>query len=229
MNALKTEIGPWALVPLWVTAKASPVALKLYALLAAKWADRESHSCFPAKRSIAQSLGTSESTVERALRELVGIGAIEVRPRFRVDGGPTSNLYVLKQSPPAVPSPVTPGRPIDRPRTTTNNQSQSDCDPSDRVAPPRRSRRRATLTTPRAATHLARLAASMGVDDPDMLVSRSPWRSEPLVAANEMVRAWRSSHVEDKKAWCATFLRTGPKDARREKTSGASSDGPADG
>ena len=65
MAEVKTETGPWAMVPLWVITRASANGVKLYALLAAKWADRETGSCFPSKRTVGQALGVSESTVER--------------------------------------------------------------------------------------------------------------------------------------------------------------------
>lgn len=61
MAEVKTETGPWAMAPLWVITRASANGVKLYALLAAKWADRETGSCFPSKRTVGQALGSARA------------------------------------------------------------------------------------------------------------------------------------------------------------------------
>lgn len=212
MAAVRSETGPWAMVPLWVIVGASANAVKLYALLAARWADRDTASCFPSKQTIASSLGVSESTVERTIKELVEIGALKVESRRRPDGSPTSNLYTLVQVEPGpLASPATPAGPTGDPLTRTNDNNHTDCDPSDRAAEPRRERDNPSrLVLGRELDHLATLARKMGVDDSDSLVIRSPWKSDPRAAAKEMVRAWKSHRIEDKRGWCAEFLRRGP-------------------
>lgn len=226
MAGVSSETGPWAVVPLWVITGASAIGVKLYALLAAKWANRETASCFPSKRSIGSLLGVSESTVERAIKELVEIGALRVQPRTRQDGSPTSNLYTLVQvAPEPEGASATPAGPTPDPRTRTTNHTQTDCDPSDRAASPLRRRSDSVRPAPhRELDHLAKLAAKMGVDDPDFLVSRSPWKADPRTAARELVRAWKSHRIEDKRAWCAEFLRRGPKTGN-EAATGVPSDG----
>ncbi|MEW1551314.1 GntR family transcriptional regulator [Streptomyces tsukubensis] len=72
---------------------------------------------FPGVDTLASEFGVSRSTIERAMRELRKVGALEVRPRFRErdgtivtlrkgesytgKGAQTTNLYVTKFYPPA--------------------------------------------------------------------------------------------------------------------------------
>ena len=47
--------------------------------------------------TIAADLGLSRSTVKRALNDLVRLGRVEKQPRYRENGGQTSNLYRLRK------------------------------------------------------------------------------------------------------------------------------------
>ena len=47
--------------------------------------------------TIARDLTLSRSTVKRALNDLVRLGRGERRPRYRENGGRTSNLYRLRK------------------------------------------------------------------------------------------------------------------------------------
>ena len=47
--------------------------------------------------TIAADLNLSRSTVKRAIRDLIRMGRIERHPRFRENGGRTSNLYRLRK------------------------------------------------------------------------------------------------------------------------------------
>ena len=60
-----------------------------------KHADNTNQTCFPSLNRIAQVVGKSLSTIKRAMRELCKYGAVERTPRFRKDGGQTSNLYKI--------------------------------------------------------------------------------------------------------------------------------------
>ncbi len=60
-----------------------------------KHADNTKQTCFPSLNRIAQIVGKSISTIKRAVRELCCYGAIKRAPRFRKDGGQTSNLYEI--------------------------------------------------------------------------------------------------------------------------------------
>ena len=62
---------------------------------------------------------------------------------------------------------------------------------------------------------MARVAEAMGVDDALRLVDRSPWKAQPDVALAEMLRALYTTTIRDKKAWCAAFLRNGPRTRAR--------------
>lgn len=52
-------------------------------------------TCFPAIPTIARETGLSERTVQRALKELVEEGFVKKTPRYRGNGGQSSNLYSL--------------------------------------------------------------------------------------------------------------------------------------
>lgn len=52
-------------------------------------------SCFPAVPTIAKETGLSERTVQRALKELCEEGYVEKTPRYRENGGQSSNLFKL--------------------------------------------------------------------------------------------------------------------------------------
>ena len=45
--------------------------------------------------TIAADLALSRSTVKRALSDLVRLSRVEIQPRYRENGGQTSNLYRL--------------------------------------------------------------------------------------------------------------------------------------
>ena len=47
--------------------------------------------------NIARDLSLSRSTVKRALADLVRLGRVEILPRYRENGGRSSNLYRLKE------------------------------------------------------------------------------------------------------------------------------------
>lgn len=86
------EIGPFAIVPLWVVQAVSGTALAVYCALGTF--ANSGGSCFPSKAKIAERAGVSQETVKRALRELEQAGAVTRQPRY-VDGRQTSNDYYL--------------------------------------------------------------------------------------------------------------------------------------
>ena len=47
--------------------------------------------------TMAKELSLSRSTIKRALAELIRQGRIKTHPRFRKDGGRTSNLYICSE------------------------------------------------------------------------------------------------------------------------------------
>ena len=52
-------------------------------------------TCWPGLKTIAKDLNLSPSTVKRALNDLSHLGLISKEPRFRENGGSTSNLYKI--------------------------------------------------------------------------------------------------------------------------------------
>ena len=51
--------------------------------------------CWPAIGTIAKDLQLSRSTVKRAMEDLQKAGLVEKEPRYRENGGSSSNLYRL--------------------------------------------------------------------------------------------------------------------------------------
>ncbi len=92
---------PHARIPDWVLdADVSDRAVRLYAVLG-RYADAEGHA-FPGKTKLMNRLrGVSRSTLDATIAELTKIDALEVNPRFRDDGGRTSNDYLVLWLPPA--------------------------------------------------------------------------------------------------------------------------------
>ena len=89
----------FAIIPEWVLyADISPQAVRLYGVLR-RYADRDG-SCFPSRKRLASDL-RMESTkpVDRALKELVSIGAITSEHRFTEQGDLQSNLYTVLSMP----------------------------------------------------------------------------------------------------------------------------------
>ena len=89
----------FAIIPEWVLfSDISPQAVRLYGVLR-RYADRDG-SCFPSRKRLASDL-RMESTkpVDRALKELVYIGAITIEHRHTEQGDLQSNLYTVLSSP----------------------------------------------------------------------------------------------------------------------------------
>jgi hypothetical protein len=91
----------FAIVPEWVLlADISANAVRLYALLN-RYAN-SSGRAWPSRRTLAEALRISASTVDRAKDELVSIAALTVETRTTAAGDYTSNLYILATSSPTV-------------------------------------------------------------------------------------------------------------------------------
>lgn len=89
----------FAIIPEWLLfADISPQAVRLYGVLR-RYADRDG-SCFPSRKRLASDL-RMESTkpVDRALKELVSIGAITIEHRHTEQGDLQSNLYTVLSVP----------------------------------------------------------------------------------------------------------------------------------
>lgn len=84
----------FAIIPEWVLdADVSANAIRLYAVLNRYANDRG--RAWPSRRTLADRLRVSASTIDRAKDELVGIGALTVEARISPAGDPTSNLFTI--------------------------------------------------------------------------------------------------------------------------------------
>ena len=96
---VSTDIGRWAMVPLWLvkrlTAEQNGTAALTTFIALHQWIDRDKE-CHPSVASIAEVAGTSEATVRRGLRLLEDIGAVVTQARWSEDGDRTSNRYLLR-------------------------------------------------------------------------------------------------------------------------------------
>jgi len=100
-GSVRSQIGPYSLVPEWVLdSDLSDRAVRLYALLG-RYADDEGKA-FPSRRTLAKRLKCSVDSVDRAVRELTEGKILLVEHRYE-DGDEThrqtSNTYALVQVP----------------------------------------------------------------------------------------------------------------------------------
>ena len=85
----------FSIVPEFVVDCGKPRAIQVYAILA-RYADREG-TAFPGRPLIAERAQCSIDTVDRALRELEALKAIEVQRTKKPDGSYERNVYTLLQ------------------------------------------------------------------------------------------------------------------------------------
>src|SRR5262249_8480284 len=92
----------FAMVPEWlIYSGVSDRAVRLYGVLA-RHAQSDGTGADPGRARLARLMRTSRSSLDRARRELEGIGAIDVtrRPPTRVNQDWDTNLYRLRFDPP---------------------------------------------------------------------------------------------------------------------------------
>ncbi len=95
---VRTSVGRFAIVPLWLIMNSSvgALAIRLFALLAAKYADRDDATCWPSRRALAIDLEIAAlSTIDLALGQLKQAGALVVKQQHDAVGDLTSSLYTL--------------------------------------------------------------------------------------------------------------------------------------
>lgn len=96
-----SDVGPFAVVPEWVLLDRAlnPRALQLYAFLSLR-ADRRDGSSRWSRERMAEQLGCSEDTVDRALGALMAAGAVSVRKQTRGRSGQFDhNVYTVHRAP----------------------------------------------------------------------------------------------------------------------------------
>lgn len=64
----------------------------------------DGRDCIPAVPTVAERLGVSRDTVERAIRSLEAVGAVRREQRFTDEGRQTSNRYILAGDEPLPPA-----------------------------------------------------------------------------------------------------------------------------
>lgn len=95
-SQIVSDTGPFVIIPEWViVSNISHGAVRLYALLG-KYADYETGEAFPSRKLLATRLDVSVATVDRFVKELVDIGALEVFKRCD-NGIWLSNLYRVRR------------------------------------------------------------------------------------------------------------------------------------
>jgi len=101
----------FSIIPHWVIfSGVSSGAIHLYAVIA-KYADYDTHEAFPSRKTLAKGIGKSPDTVDRHIKELEAIGALNVTKR-KLPGtqGNQTNIYELVYEQPfEVAAPVRPG------------------------------------------------------------------------------------------------------------------------
>lgn len=101
---IDTDTGPFAIIPEWVLdLPVSDRAIRLYGILG-RYADGNGRS-WPSRRTLAERLNRSVDALDRAVKELVEHGALEVQARYDEAGDRTSNGYLLRRARPAPPPP----------------------------------------------------------------------------------------------------------------------------
>lgn len=109
----------FSIIPHWVIfSGASSGAIHLFAVLA-KYADYDTHEAFPSRTTLAKGISKSVDTVDRLIKELEDLGAINVTKR-KIPGtqGNQTNIYTLVYEEPSSSGEVAaPARPGDEDET----------------------------------------------------------------------------------------------------------------
>lgn len=85
----------FCIIPEWVLyANISSNAVRLYGTLQ-RYADKDSGQCHPSRKTLADRCGLSLSSLDRALIELVELGAVRKQQRLSSKGDWTSNIYTV--------------------------------------------------------------------------------------------------------------------------------------
>ena len=82
MAKIQSDIGRYGITPEWLLdSDISDRAIRLFAVLAAKYINRDTDKAFPARSLLASDLRCSTDSIDRAIKELETIGAVEVERR----------------------------------------------------------------------------------------------------------------------------------------------------
>lgn len=85
----------FAIIPEWVLYQApSANAVRVYAVLQ-RFADKDSGQCYPSRKTLADRCLLSLSSLDRAISELIAMGALLKQSRKSDAGDYTSNIYTV--------------------------------------------------------------------------------------------------------------------------------------
>lgn len=99
MNDVRSDIGPSAIVPLWlVESGVSPEAIVTYILMWAKWRHM-GNPFFPLIQLIAEQFGVSAKTARHFVDELEGVGAVKVVEYYSDDGSKINTFDLIQTKP----------------------------------------------------------------------------------------------------------------------------------
>ena len=85
----------FSIIPEWVLyADITATAVRLYATLQ-RYADKETGACHPSRATLAAKCNCTVKSIDRALAELIEIGAVRKRHRVSANGDMTSNQYTV--------------------------------------------------------------------------------------------------------------------------------------
>ena len=94
MNNINAD-NYFCIIPEWVLyAPISSHAVRLYGTLQ-RYADKDSGQCHPSRKTLAEKCGLSLSSLDRALIELIELGAVKKKQRVSSNGDWTSNIYTV--------------------------------------------------------------------------------------------------------------------------------------
>jgi hypothetical protein len=112
-DRIETDIR-FSIIPEWVIdSPISDRAIRIYGILA-RYADNETLQAFPSRELLAKRSQCSAKSVDRALEELIGVGAV-VKHHRKSGNGYISNVYTLRR----VGTQLSPGRDTAVPRVGT--------------------------------------------------------------------------------------------------------------
>jgi len=104
----------FSIVPEWlIDSGCTDKALRLYVVLA-RYADNENLTAYPGRGTLAKRMGCHRASVDRAVDELVQLGAITKQVRVK-DGNYQSSLYTVRRLPPSRTHATTPVAPVQPP------------------------------------------------------------------------------------------------------------------
>ena len=104
----------FSIVPEWlIDSGCTDKALRAYVVLA-RYADNENLTAFPSRATLARRMGCHRASVDRAIEELIRLGAVSKQQRVE-DGRYQSSLYTVRRLPPSRTHATTPVAPVQRP------------------------------------------------------------------------------------------------------------------